>query len=342
MPSITKLSSGNYRALVRKRGVTKSRTFKRKQDALVWGVSIESALDTGSADGTITAPSGMTLADILKAYREQVVLGKSPLATTHSLEKQLGHIKIRQLGQTHLQDFITKRLNKDGVTGSTVAADLSALSAALRWAKAIKQININDNLAVEARKSLTQRRISTRSNERDRLATPEEIAAIVDYLDSNPRQKIPAGDIVRFASISAMRLSEIFRIRIEDVSWNEKTVVIRQRKHPQRKATNDQTVPLIGESYELVRKHAEGRSYGAVFDYDANSAATAFARAVKKLGIQDLRFHDLRHYAATNLFKMGLPIQLVAITTGHSDWKMLKRYTQLNANDVHAALERLK
>jgi integrase len=284
----------------------------------------------------------MTLGDILLAYREQVSLGKSYISTIGALNRQLGHIKIRQLGQTHLQEFITKRLNKDGVNGSSLALDLSVLGGALRWAKLVKGISLNDGLAKDARRSLTQRRISTRSNERDRLATPEEIEAIINWLDANPKLVIPTGDIVRFASVSAMRLSEIFRIRIEDVSWNNKTVVIRQRKHPQRKATNDQTVPLVGESFDIVRKYAEGRTQGPIFQFNARSAAQAFSNAVAKLKIEHLTFHDLRHYAATNLFKMGLPIQLVAIVTGHSDWKQLKRYTQLDANDVHTALERLK
>ena len=41
----------------------------------------------------------------------------------------------------------------------------------------------------------------------------------------------------------------------------------------------------------------------------------------------------------TEFFRMGLPIQLVAIITGHKSWENLRRYTELNADDVHKHLE---
>ncbi|MGA9412261.1 MAG: tyrosine-type recombinase/integrase [Roseobacter sp.] len=59
---------------------------------------------------------------------------------------------------------------------------------------------------------------------------------------------------------------------------------------------------------------------------------------MRACGIEDLHFHDLRHLAITELFRAGLPVQLVAVVSGHKDWKHLKRYTQLCAADVHAAL----
>ncbi|HCL3539006.1 TPA: tyrosine-type recombinase/integrase, partial [Pseudomonas aeruginosa] len=59
-----------------------------------------------------------------------------------------------------------------------------------------------------------------------------------------------------------------------------------------------------------------------------------------KCGIEDLHFHDLRHSAIGILFELGLQIHQVAVISGHSDWKMLKRYTHIDAEDVHAALEK--
>lgn len=147
------------------------------------------------------------------------------------------------------------------------------------------------------------------------------------------------GGIIRFGAANAMRLGEICRIEIQDIRWNERAVLIRERKDPQRKLRNDQEVPLIGQAYDIARRRAEGRTEGRLFPYDAKSASMAFSRACKKLGIVDLHFHDLRHLAITELFRAGLPMELVAVVSGHRDWKHLKRYTQLNASDVHAALE---
>jgi hypothetical protein len=48
------------------------------------------------------------------------------------------------------------------------------------------------------------------------------------------------------------------------------------------------------------------------------------AARCRELEIEDLRFHDLRHEAASRLFEAGFAIEQVALVTGHKDWKMLK------------------
>jgi hypothetical protein len=42
----------------------------------------------------------------------------------------------------------------------------------------------------------------------------------------------------------------------------------------------------------------------------------------------------LRHETASRLFKVGYQIPEAAIVTGHKDWKMLRRYANLNAQDL--------
>ena len=145
--------------------------------------------------------------------------------------------------------------------------------------------------------------------------------------------------ISRFAIASAMRLGEITRIRIEEIDWDARTVLIRERKDPKRKADNDQVVPFLDDALEMAREAAAGRAAGRLWPYRAESVSTAFTRACQALNIEDLRFHDLRHAGVTRLFQAGLPIELVAVVSGHRDWANLKRYTQLTAADVHKALE---
>jgi integrase len=47
-------------------------------------------------------------------------------------------------------------------------------------------------------------------------------------------------------------------------------------------------------------------------------------------GIDDLRFHDLRHEAATRLAEKGMSIPLIQQYTLHEDWNSLKIYVNLN------------
>lgn len=56
--------------------------------------------------------------------------------------------------------------------------------------------------------------------------------------------------------------------------------------------------------------------------------------------IIDLHFHDLRHRATAEFFRMGLDIPRVALLTGHKTWSMLRRYTKIKPEDVHAAVAR--
>lgn len=72
-----------------------------------------------------------------------------------------------------------------------------------------------------------------------------------------------------------------------------------------------------------------------VFPYNGRSVGTAFRRACRELGIDDLSVHDLRHEAASRLFEAGFTIEQVAIVAGQKDWKMLKRYTHLRPGALH-------
>jgi hypothetical protein len=46
------------------------------------------------------------------------------------------------------------------------------------------------------------------------------------------------------------------------------------------------------------------------------------------------QFHDLRHERTSRLFEAGLPIEKVALVTGHKDWRQLQRYTNLKVEDL--------
>ncbi len=54
-----------------------------------------------------------------------------------------------------------------------------------------------------------------------------------------------------------------------------------------------------------------------------------FLWACREAGIEDFRFHDLRHEATSRLLERGLNQMEVASITGHRDLRMLKRYTHL-------------
>ncbi|MGL4604178.1 MAG: site-specific integrase [Iodobacter sp.] len=138
-----------------------------------------------------------------------------------------------------------------------------------------------------------------------------------------------------FAVASAFRLGEIVRITWDDIDAEKRTVLIRDRKDPQRKMGNHQRVPLLEDAWLIVQAQPRVAGEDSVFPFISNAVSNAFAKACDALNIIDLTFHDLRHEAASRLFERGYQIQEVALITGHKNWNMLRRYTQLKAEDIH-------
>jgi integrase len=135
-----------------------------------------------------------------------------------------------------------------------------------------------------------------------------------------------------------MRVEEITLLRWSDLNIKDRTIIIRNRKHPRQKEGNDQEVPLLGKAFEIIQRQPRPDQLtrdARIFPVKVDTITTIFPRAKKALGIHDLHFHDLRHEGVSRLFELGFQIQEVALVSGHRDWKMLARYTQIKAKDLH-------
>ena len=64
----------------------------------------------------------------------------------------------------------------------------------------------------------------------------------------------------------------------------------------------------------------------------------AFGRLVRRLGLRDITFHDLRHDAASTLAMAGVPLRTVA---GHRDMRMTTRYAHLSPQHLREAIKAL-
>jgi integrase len=345
MASFSQLPSGKWRAQVRRGSISKGATFKLKRDAEAWAAQIESQAEHVAANGAIPVPKTATLADLIDRYLElhAKTPGRTKAATLVMLKRELGHVKLTALSPIVMRDFIDRR-TKAGAGGVTIAADLSFLSSALKWGRHARQLDIPERLALDARATLPHRGLKTRGSERSREPTDAELVRLYAHWGSNPRQRIDMALLCRFALATGMRLGEICSLRIEDIDRQARTVIIRDRKDPRNKQGNNQTVPLLPDAWAIVQRVIGEQDSGALFPVNPNSASTAFTRACADLKppIIDLHFHDLRHRATTQFFRMGLDIPRVALLTGHKTWAMLKRYTDIKPEDVHAIVGKPK
>jgi len=67
----------------------------------------------------------------------------------------------------------------------------------------------------------------------------------------------------------------------------------------------------------------------------------AFRTAVRKARIEDLRFHDLRHCAATNLRRAGVDTVTAMKIVGHKSERMHRRYNSIAESDLLNAADKL-
>jgi integrase len=344
MATFTQLGSGNWRAQVRRKGRYVAETFRRRKDAEEWALDTERCIDRGVALRPRSREQARTLGDLISLHIEDMhevgkPLRRSKAAVMEALKTSLGGVKIADLNRERLIEF-GKRRARQGAGPTTLSIDFSFIRTILSHAAAVHGIETSGEDVRLARIALNRLSLIGRGNERDRRPTEDEISELIEHFESNPRQLIPMGRIIRFAIATAMRQEEICRIEWPDVDMKKRTATVRDRKDPRRKDGNHQIVPLLNltghDAWEvLLEQRIVTRGKGRVFPHNGRSVGTAFGRGCKQLNIKGLHFHDLRHEATSRLFEAGLSIERVALVTGHKDWRMLRRYTNLKPEDLH-------
>lgn len=82
------------------------------------------------------------------------------------------------------------------------------------------------------------------------------------------------------------------------------------------------------------------RAQGQRYPFARDGWRRTWAVALKKAGIDDFRFHDLRHTAATDMLKQTKNIAAVQKVLGHRDVTTTMRYAHVLQDDIAAALNR--
>ena len=345
MASIIKIGK-RWRAQIRRKGFPDAtQTFDTKARAQEWASKTEADMRALKyQDERII--SDMTLSTLIDRYTDEIgqtkPFGKNKAAVLKSLKIALGDLTLPNLTADRLIDHIKARsaatLTKKAAGGVTIAVELSYLGSVLKVAKQLWRLPVNADFISQARANMHYLGLSTKSKERDRRPTQEEIERLCAFFDAKgKRQKVPMSDLIRFATATAMRAGEIINLKWADLNEEDRTIIIRDRKHPQEKKGNDQEVPLLGDAFAIVKRQPKTDDE-RIFPVTDGTISSIFPRACNALKIIDLRFHDLRHEGVSRLFEQGYRIEQVALVSGHRDWKMLARYTQIRAKDLHRSV----
>jgi integrase len=321
-----------WRALVRKAGhKAKCKTFKTKAEAEAWARKIESDIEQGIV---AVDPVSVPMSRVIQAYR-QLREASRPIADTSNehyvlkrLTEGLGEKSAGALTPQALADYCTMR-KEDGAGPYTVNLEISKLGTVMRYAGMALGMVLPD-AAGAARPLLTHLGLIGGGGKRDRRPTEDEIARVLKALAV--RGQIYA-DAVEFAAITAMRRGEVCSVKWVDFDAEKKMLTIRNRKDPRKKIGNDDTIPLLGKSFDIANRQA--RAGSRIFQIHPQTLSKYFTEACRDLAIPDLHLHDMRHEGTSALFEQGYTIEQVALVTGHKSWSNLKRYTQLKPESLH-------
>jgi integrase len=346
MSSIRKQPSGTWRAQVRRKGRSVSENFVRHDDARRWAVDAERQIDQGQTPSSSRIARLRSFGDLVDLHRQDMAEvgrapGRSKDATLRMLKRELGSRSMNDLDRDRLVKFGRDRASQ-GAGPMTLSIDIGMIKLVLSHAAAVHGIVVKVEPVDHARIALKRLGLIGKGNERDRRPTQEELDRLVTHFDGNPRQAAPIGRIIKFAVATAMRQEEICRATWGDLNERTRMLTIRDRKDPRQKRGNDQRIPLLAVSgYDALALIEEQRGHRRnsdqrIFPFNHRTVGTAFRRGCRTLGIEDLHFHDLRHEGASRLFEAGFTIEQVALVTGHKDWKMLRRYTHLKPESLHA------
>lgn len=349
MATFTKLRSGSWRVQVRRKGKYVNNTFLRRKDAEEWALETERRIDRG--EPSTVRREGRTFGDLVRLHRADLEevgkrFGRSKSASLTFLEQRLGQLRLSELDRERLIQFGKERA-REGAGPITLGIDLGYIKTILCHAAAVHGICTSTESISLARIALARLGLVGKGDERNRRPTQDDLDRLIAAFERNPRQQIPLGRIIRFAVATAMRQDEICRVEWANIDRDKKMLLIRDRKDPRRKNGNDQPIPLLDVSgYDAWTIIEEQQNFsvgnaGRIFPYNGRSIGTAFRRQCRELKIDNLHFHDLRHEATSRLFEAGFSIEQVALVTGHKDWKMLRRYTQLRPEHLHFAAAKL-
>ena len=350
MASIQRQKSGTWRVQVRRKGRSVSETFVRYEDAKRWGVDAERQIDRGETPMHSRVGKLQTFGDLVDLHiADMKEVGRAPRrskdATLRMLKTRLGNRNLVELDREQFVSFGRERA-AEGAGPMTLSIDIGTIKLVLSHAAAVHGLPVRVEAVDLARIALKRLGLVGKGKERDRRPTDEELERLVAHFDNNPRQVIPMGRIIKFAVATAMRQEEICRVTWSDLNERTKMLTIRDRKDPRQKDGNDQRIPLLAVSgYDPMiliqeQRAVRGNEDDRIFPHNHKSVSTLFTRACQALKIEDLHFHDLRHEGTSRLFEAGFEIQQVALVTGHKDWKMLRRYTHLKPEALHAIAEK--
>jgi integrase len=213
--------------------------------------------------------------------------------TPRILTSSLGGYTLTEITPRVVNEYKEKR-RRDGPKPGSINREISTMKKAFNLA--VKESEwVKDNPV--ARVSMEEE-----NNKRDRWLTTEEEERVLEVCPLWVRE------LVTFALNTGMRFGEILSLEWKRVDLFKRTVAVFESKNKEPR-----TIPINERVFEILKNKVKVKSIKTNLAFYTNnhtmilktSVDHAFQTALKRAGIKDFRFHDLRHTAATRMVQAG-------------------------------------
>lgn len=340
----------SYQTQVRIHGYPpRSATFLRKTDAKKWAVQTETEIRTGMTIRKNSA-SQHTVREMLERYKETVLIDKAGGGKDHKTHiafwiEQLGHYALSEVSTDLVTRSIDKLKKKKTRLGTppapaTVLRYMMALSHAFTVAR--KQWNWCESSPVE---NVQRPKIK---NERTRYLTDAERETLLAACKISTNADLYL--VVILAISTGMRKGEIMGMRWQDIHTSPEQNFTRAHL-TKTKNNQDRSVLITSQALQLLEerrakvtegtpgKTASGLIFpGPISTDHPTDLRKPWAAAMKTAGIEEFRFHDLRHTTASYLAMDGASLLSISKVLGHKTTKMTERYAHLASSHIDDAV----
>ncbi|MCG7504768.1 site-specific integrase [Mesorhizobium retamae] len=222
------------------------------------------------------------------------------------------------------------------ITAKSLKRQLSPLSNMFRHASVEWEIPVSnplDALKLRVIDNKRERRLQSGDIRPDGTRGPSEEERLIQ--SARKCRNTYVLPIILFALETAMRRGEILAIQFRHVDFERSSLVI-----PESKSGYSRVIPLTNRAIAILSavKKDDARGTDRAFPTTALALRLAWDKLLKRAGLDDLNFHDLRHEAISRLFELGLTVPEVASISGHRTLAQLMRYSHANQGAVRAKL----
>lgn len=341
---------------------------KAKSMAKTWITNTEQSLTKG--DFVSTAEQRKTpLSEVIDIYEAKVL--PSHAKTSQSREKPVMKRMKEYFGKDRPFLSITGEVlvkwvedcKEKGIQDGTIIKYLRQFQWLTRAAKIELNLTFNDDPHTICYQILRHRGMMLNGAKRTRRI--EETEKGDSELDLLLKYKHPGETtislVITFAVETGMRRGEIAALNWSDIDFKKKVAIIRKSKTDKATGKVGRIVPLSPKAIEALkdthqmavekliedgiseieaqRKMRENKD-ASIFGMSPDSISRAFLRTCRRVGIEGLHFHDLRHEFVTSALERGFTPAEVGTITGQS-LAIVMRYTHFRPEDLATKMHNL-